>query len=147
MENRIRRWAADVKRDVETPDLWAELQRERAILTGARYEDAENTPFTSDEQAEISEQLRQTREFVKKSYPLSEAQLLSLDAKLDEIEVAAGRIGRKDWQLLFYGVMFTVIVTGLLSPEAAQHILTMALHGLAPLLGGGGRPPQLPPVT
>jgi len=68
VEERIQRWAEEVKRDVETPDLWAQLQREREILTGARYEDVENTPFTSDEQAEIAEQLRQIKEFVKETY-------------------------------------------------------------------------------
>jgi len=72
--------------------------------------------------------------------------MLSVEAKLDEIEAAAGRIGRKDWQLLFCGVTFTVIVTGLLPPEAVQHILAMALQGLDHLFGDGGRPPQLPPL-
>lgn len=33
VEERVERWAQDVQRDIETPDLWAELQREREILT------------------------------------------------------------------------------------------------------------------
>ena len=33
MEKRVEQWAAKVKTDLETPDLWAELQREREILT------------------------------------------------------------------------------------------------------------------
>jgi hypothetical protein len=147
VEERVRRWAEDVKRDDETPDLWAELQRERKILAGACYEDVENTPFTSDEQAEIAEQLRQIKEYAKKTYSLTQAQMLSLNARFDELEAAAGRIGRKDWLLLFLGVMFTVIVTDLLPPEAVQHILGMALQGLDHLFGGWGRPPQLQPIT
>jgi hypothetical protein len=146
VEERVRRWAEEVKRDIDTPDLWAELQREPKILQAAGYEDVENTTFTSDERAEIAAQLRQIKEYVKETYSLPDAQVLALEAKLDDIEEAAGRIGRKDWLLLFYGVMFTVIVTGLLPREVVQKILAMALHGLAHLLGGGG-PPQIPPAT
>ena len=140
VEDKVERWAREVKRDVETPDLWAELQGDREILTGTRYEDVENTPFTPDEQAEIAEQLREIKEYVKKTYSLSDEQMLSLEAKLEDIQAAAGRIGRKDWQLLFYGVMLTVIVGGLVPPEVVQAILTMALHGLGHLFGHGGTP-------
>jgi hypothetical protein len=143
----VRRWAEEVKRDVDTPDLWAELQREPEILTGARYEAAENTPFTPNEQAEIAKQLREIKEYVKKTYSLSSQQMSRVEARLDEAEAATRRIGRKDWLLLFFGVMFTVIVTALLPPEAVQHILTMARDGLDHLFDGGGRPPQLPPMT
>jgi hypothetical protein len=143
----VRRWAEEVKRDVDTPDLWAELRREQEILTGARYEAVENKSFTPDEQAEIANQLREIKEYAKKTYSLSSEQMLRLEARLDEAEEATRRIGRKDWLLLFCGVMLTVIVTDLLPPDAVQHILAMALHGLDHLLGGGGRPPQLPPMT
>lgn len=144
VEKTVWLWAKDVEQDVATPDLWAELQAEREILTGARYEDVENAPFNADEQAEIAEQLRQIKEFVKKTYSLSDSQRLSLEAKLDDIEAAAGRVGRKDWLLLVCGVMFSAIVTGLLPPEAVQEILAMLLHGLDHLFGGGGTPPLLP---
>jgi hypothetical protein len=146
VEERVQQWAEEVERDVATPDLWADLQRERQIITGARYEDVENTPFTSEEQAEIAQQLRQIKEFVRKTYPLSETQVLDLEARLDVIEAAAGRIGRKDWLLLVGGVMAGVIITDLLPPGAVRHILLMLLHGLEHLFGGWDLPPQLPPL-
>ena len=70
-----------------------------------------------------------------------------VEARFDEAEEAARRIGRKDWLLLFCGVMFTVIVTGLLHPGAVHHIILMAIQSLDHLLSGGGRPPDLPPIT
>ncbi len=141
---RVRRWAEEVKRDVDTPDLWAELQRKRVVLTGARYEAVENTLFTPAEQAQIAKQLREIKDYVRKTDLLSSQQMSRLEARLDEAAEASRRIGRKDWLLLFCGVMFTVIVTNLLPPEAVQHILAMALHGLDHLFSGGGLP-QLPP--
>jgi hypothetical protein len=143
----VLRWAEEVKRDLDTPDLWAELKREREILTGTRYEAAENTPFTPAEQAEIAKQLGEIKEYVKKTYSLSSQQMSGIEARIDEASEAARRIGRKDWLLLFYGVMFSVIVTQLLPPEAVQQILAMALHGLDHLFSFGGTPPQLPPMA
>ncbi len=147
MEQRVEGWAKDVKEDVDTPDLWAELQREREVLTGARYDEVENTPFTSDEQAAIAERLQQTKQYVTSTYSLSDAQILHLEAKLDDIAAAAGRLGRKDWTLLVCGALLGAFVQGILPPEAVQDILRMTLDGLGYLFGGEVGPPQLPPVT
>jgi hypothetical protein len=144
VEERVQRWAEDVKRDVDTPDLWAELQHEREILTGARYETTENTLFSPDERAEIAKQLRVIREYVKKTYSLSSEKMLLVETRFDELEVATRRMGRKDWLLLFLGTMFTVIVTDLLTPEVVRHILAMSFHGLDHLFGSGKSLPQLP---
>ena len=90
---KVQRWAGEVTRDVDTPDLWSDLRRKQGILTGAGYEGVENTPFTQHEQEEILEQLREVKELVKKTGSLSEAQTLSIETKLDDIAVAAGRVG------------------------------------------------------
>jgi hypothetical protein len=147
VQERVARWAGEVKTDVNTPDLWAELRRGQGILTGVGYEDVENTRFTSDEQAQIVEQFRQITEFVQRAYPLSEVQSLSIAAKLDDIALAAGRVGRKDWRLLVGGAILSVIIADLLPREAVWDILTMALQGLGHLFNGGGGPPQLPLMT
>jgi hypothetical protein len=147
VEERVGRWAREVKRDLDVPDLWAGLQRERELLTGTRYEDVENTRFTSDELAEIAEHVAQIKEFVKTTYSLSKAQMLSLEAQLDDMEAAAGRIGRKDWQLLVRGAMLTLVVEALLPREVVWHVLVMTVRGLDHLFGGGSGTPELPGLT
>jgi hypothetical protein len=147
VEERVRGWAREVKEDVDTPDLWAEAQREREVLTGARYDDVENTPFTADEQAAIAEHLRETKEYVTRRYSLSDVQIQHLEAKLNDIAAAADRMGRKDWTLLVCGALLGAFVQGILPQEAVHDILRMTLDGLGYLFGGGGPPPQIPPVT
>lgn len=147
VEERVERWARDVKRDVDTPDLLAQLQREREILTGTRYEAVGNVPFSSEELAEIAAQLRQIKEYVGAAYALSEVQMLHLQAKLDDIAAAAGRMGRKDWALWATAALLGAFVQGILPPEVVQHIIKMTIDGLGHLLGGGGTPPLLPPMT
>jgi hypothetical protein len=139
---RVERWAQGVKDDVDTPDLWAELQRERTLLTEG-YQDGEDTPLTPDEQAEIAEQLQQIKEFVKETYSLSETKMRALEVELKYIQEASGRIGRKDLALLVFGVMFHVIVMGVLPPDAVHGVLAMLLQGIGHLFGGWG-PPGLP---
>ena len=117
---RISRWLEEVKHDLETPDLWAELQREAALLGGASNEAKENTPFTTDEQKEIMGRLQELAEHLRRS--LSEPEIQILDAKLDYLIDAAGRLGRIDWRNAFVGVALSYIVMLALPPESARSI-------------------------
>ena len=134
-------WAKDVKEDVDTPDLWAELQREREALTVGPYDDAENTPFTLAEQAEIAEQLRQVKAYVKTMSSLSEAQMASLEWKLDMLRAAVGRMGRQDWRGVVGGAILGAIVNDLIPAEVVQHIFGMLLKSLIHVFA-----PQISPL-
>ncbi len=147
VEKRLEQWAAKVKKDLETPDLWAQLQREREILSRAPDE-AENTPFTPDEQEEIVKHLDEIKEYVKSTHSLSHDQMVALEEGFKELATATRRLGRNDWRLMFLGLVLTLIVTGILPPDAVHGFLWMALHSLQHFLGGAASPspPQLPPV-
>jgi hypothetical protein len=147
VEQRVERWAAEVKKDLETPDLWAQLQREREILSRAP-DAAENTPFTPDEQAEIVKHLDEIKEYVKNTHSLSQDQMVALEEGFKVLATATKRVGRNDWRLMFLGLMLTPIVAGILPPDAVHGFLWMALHGLQHFFSGAGgpSPPQLPPV-
>jgi hypothetical protein len=144
----VRVWAREVKDDVDTPDLWAELQGERELLTGDWYDDAENTPFTEDEQAKIADELRQIKEQLEAQHSLDGAQMRALEEKVDYLIAASGRMGRKDWLTVFYGTILQLIVMGLVPPDAVQQMLHMTLNGLGHIfhaLGDGWQPPQVGP--
>lgn len=129
----VQRWAEEITQ----PDLWSELIKNEEFLAGTRYDDLGNSPFSTVEQREISNQLQGIKEYVKKAYTLSDEQMRRIEERLDEAEDASRRIGRKDWLLLFSGTIFTLIVSDLVTPDVAQHIFTMTLHGLSQLFGVG----------
>jgi hypothetical protein len=52
--SRVNAWADEVKHDLATPDLWAEIQREVKLLGVGSDHVKENTPFTPNEQKEIA---------------------------------------------------------------------------------------------
>jgi hypothetical protein len=124
----------------ETPDLWAEFERGRQLFSAP----SENTLFTEAERELISVQIQQIKVFITNTYELSSDQLLEVNKRLDELAEASGRLGRKDWLMAFTGAVFSLVLSDLIPPQAAQHILMLALHGLGHLFGLGGPPWPLP---
>jgi hypothetical protein len=86
---------------------------------------------------------------VKKTYSLSEERAATVDARFEQLADAVSRLGRNEWQLMFYGVVFTFLAAGILPPDAVNSFLWMALHGLQRFFmgSGGSLPPQLPPIA
>ena len=68
-----------------------------------------------------------------------------MEATFKQAEQASRHMGRKDWLMLFNGAVFSLILTDTISPNTAQHIILLTIHGLSHLLGIGGPPPHLPP--
>lgn len=126
---KITTWSERVVVWEGTPDFW-ELRHDWKFLAEQQYEDSPNVLFSPQEQDSISAQLSAIKESVKKTYALTAEQESSIDAQFDEAEKAAKRLGRKDWVLLFAGGIFSLILTDIITPDIAQHILTMAVHGL-----------------
>jgi hypothetical protein len=137
---RIRSWLGEVKRDIETPDLWAELQREAALLGANSLNVTENTRFAPDEQEEIALRLQEFSEFARRTYSLSEAQMRALDAKLDYLIDAARRLGRIDWRSALAGVILIYVLTAALPPESARDIFLQFFRALGHFCGF----PELP---
>jgi hypothetical protein len=150
---RFRQWLDTVEiltKKVEeydrTPDLWAELKRSRDFLGGQPEPKVENTPFTEAEQDEISRQIALIRGYIKVEHELTSEQISQVESKLDEAEGASRRIGRKDWLMAFNGAVFSLMLTDLITPPTAQHIILMTVYGLSHLFGIGGPPAHLPPA-
>ena len=127
---RVSAWLEEVKRDLETPDLWAELQREAKLLGAGSNAVTENTPFTPEEQKEIAGRLKELAKYVRKIHLLSPAQMQVLDEKLEYLVDASDRLGRKDWLNTFIGVTLGYILSVALPPEFARTIFRTFLQAI-----------------
>lgn len=143
--DRVKGWAMDVKADAELPDLWAELLAAGDALSGSRYADAENAPLTADEHAQVLRLLAEVRDHAERTYELTAAQSLSLEAGFAEVRelIAAGR-GRRELLLILKGVMVEKLADALLQQDVVLAVFTLALRGLDAIFGGGGGWPELP---
>jgi hypothetical protein len=137
----IVKWASDVRKRADTPDLWELGRSGNAVIPGERSPDSGNTPFTLDEQAAISVQLREIKEAVKKTYELTAEQSKHIDEKFEEAEKASRRMSRKDWGMFFGGTILSLILWDVITPAIMGDILMMMEHGLGHLFMGG--PPSL----
>ncbi|MFZ0592832.1 MAG: hypothetical protein WAM39_20395 [Bryobacteraceae bacterium] len=126
---RFGRWARDVKGDLDTPDLWAELQRGAGLLGGVSGEANENTPFTSEEQKGIQRRLREMEAHVR-SHSLPEPEMEILHTKIDYLVDAAGRLGRIDWGNAFIGAIVGYILVAGLPPESARSLITFVVRAI-----------------
>jgi hypothetical protein len=126
----VNRWLQLVKRDLDTPDLWAELRREAELLGGGSNNVIANTLFTSEEQKEIAQRLNKLSKDVSNAISLSEAQKHALDEKIDYLIDASCRLGRKDWLNTFIGVTLPFFLAAALAPEAARSIFLMSLRAI-----------------
>jgi hypothetical protein len=134
-------WADEVKYEIDTPDLWAELKRVPQVLAASQATDASNAPFTPNEQSEISGKLDEIKKLVRERFELTDEQLAVIDERLDDAKEASTRLGRKDWILMFYGSVMSTFMTDAVPPTVIQTVLTTVVHGIAHIFGFGGPPP------
>lgn len=130
-------WLADVKRDEETTDLWAELRRRTEVLDGAWSDAVDNTPFTSDERDDIVQRLDELRTEVRSMYTFSQRQLAQFDARIEYLVGASNRLGRKDWLFAFFGIVAEYVLTAALPPEVARNVFLSFLNDIVQWLGHG----------
>jgi hypothetical protein len=128
--SRFSPWVKEVKDDLDTPDLWAELQRNAQMLGRISGETHGNTPFTSEEQKDIEQRLREVEAHVRDTYSLTESDFNLLNKKIDYLVDAAGRLGRTDWFNVCAGAIFGYILAVGLPVESVRPFMTGLLHYL-----------------
>jgi hypothetical protein len=129
----IDKWLAELKADIDTPDLWAEFDQQPRM--SALLEGDDNARFSPAEQDEIAKWLAEARKSAQETYALSEEQMRTLETKLEYIGAATKRVGRLDWLNLTVGALMGAAVADVLTPGACQGILQALSVGLAHLFG------------
>lgn len=139
----LSQWLKVCQAEVEAPDLWGALQREREALARPGAEEGSDKPFTPDELEVIAREMDALKAYAREAFELSNDQLREIDAKLDYLTESAGRAPRRiDWWNQAVGAFITLTVTASVHPGVAEGLLSMTAHSLGHLFGGG--PPQLP---
>jgi len=133
-------WLKEIHLTVEVPDYWEELKRGQESVAVIRRDDFGNTPFTEDEQRQISAQLQEIKDQLE-NFQLSGKQMTQVQQTLDKLEDASHHLGRKDWLIIVITTISPLVVGDIVTPGVARHIFTMIINGLIHLFGGG--PPQI----
>lgn len=105
------------------------------IAGGFVDQDPSNSPFTPAELARISDSLQRIRNSLSESQDVTPEQMEFISRKLDEMQEASERLGRKDWMNLAIGTLTSIIVTAALDRGAAKALLQAAGTALSWLFG------------
>lgn len=139
----VKRWLSYLRRELETPDLWASVAQEAELLS-LEPADATNSPFTDEEMAQIKRAIEEIRTYITSTHELSDEPLRRVNDKLDYLIDASTRLGRIDWKNLFVGALISLAIQQLTpSGPSLRELFGAAGHLLRYLLGGIISPPLL----
>jgi len=101
-------WLDCVKLETQAPDLWAMVEEERQLMLASTSTDIDNEPFSAQEQLRISTAVKELRSYIQATTTLTQSQLEFVSNRLNHLEEAASRLGRKDWITLAIGALTNV---------------------------------------
>jgi hypothetical protein len=87
----------------------------------------ENAPFTREEQEKVARRFNELAENAKRTYSLSEVQMLDLRQRLSYLVDAAGRLGRTDWRGVLIGTLLSFVLSASLPLDPARRIFLSIL--------------------
>lgn len=115
------------------PDLWA---LDAKPLPKA----ADNRPFSQPERDEIAKSLDDMTQLAREKFELPDDQVSAIAQAVEELKEASGRIGRKDWKLMFYGALVSLGLEHAVSSGVVETMFRLTVEALGHLFGG---PPMI----
>lgn len=102
--------------------LISQLLPSRGLSAGLINEDPSNLLFSAAERSRIAESLRLLNDDVSKSSQFTAEQLDLISRKMQEIQSASKRLGRKDWINYVAGTITTLCISAAFAPDQAKAI-------------------------
>lgn len=107
------------------------------IVAGFVEQDPSNSAFSPGELRQLSESLQRIRTEISQRSDVTPPQLDLISRKLDEMQDAASRLGRRDWMNLAIGTLTGIVVNAALGPEVGRALFRAADAALSWLFSGG----------
>ena len=146
-------WVENLKKELETPDLWAAIEISSAYDQSRRRfwespDDLPNDPLTDSEKRNIEENLATFQEQIDRVLELNDEQKKFLAAQIEYFRSASERLGKRDLKMILTGGLIQLVVGLALNPELARTFFNMAALFFQGLFAGPSPAPDLlPPST
>ncbi|WP_157489764.1 hypothetical protein [Flavobacterium sp. CF136] len=109
-------WLSNLKRELESPNLWERFQNE---ISGLQLiTDFDNSKFTFSEYEELTEKLKIISQRIS-SIPLFENQQREIIISLERLTELAKELNKFDWKNLFIGTIISIIIQLNVTPDNA----------------------------
>lgn len=133
--NYLSLWLLNLKREIEAPDLWSAVSKERALVEAANRDDS-NRSFSPQELQQIKEKLLELQEYILSTHELTEEQSRFVRSRLKYLTEAAERQGYTDWIHTAIGVLFSFAITLAFSSADARDLFRVAARLLSFIFEG-----------
>jgi len=130
----VNSWLECLKREVNEPDLWAEMEKYTASMSLALPEQLLNEPIPAYKAEEIASQLKVLASKIDDQLKLDAEQSQFVHGKLDYLAEAAKRQRSTDWVHTSIGVCVTIAVSLALAPDKAQQLWQLMKGLLGPFI-------------
>ena len=129
----FKQWLQNLRREIEQPDLWAEVAKYQ-LPPGVRVgPQATNEPFSADEAEQLSSTLREIHNLIVAQGEKTEEQIKTINERLEYLTDAVKRLGKRDWINTCIGVLVQTATQFALAPEQAAEMwerIKCALGGI-----------------
>ena len=134
----VKDWASSLKREIEVPDLWQEMEKYKTSVSLALPEQLLNEPIPTYEAEQIADKLHELANEIEKQFQLTEDQNQFVRSKLTYLVDAAKRQRSVDWVHTSIGVSITIMLGLALAPDRAKELwqlIESLLRGFIHLIG------------
>ncbi|MEP2446005.1 MAG: hypothetical protein ABJI69_02165 [Balneola sp.] len=118
-------WAYLLKEEINSPDLWSISSSNKEIISYDIEKD-QNNSFTQTSIQLIDSKLNELKNYTIQIANLGDKEIAFLEARISYLKNASQRVNKKDWKLIFIGVLFNIIVGLGLQSDYADEILSFA---------------------
>jgi len=132
----VNEWAAALKRELETPDLWALVEAQPKDFQALIETQSESDRFTAAELEEVKRGLEEIKEFLFTTEQVSGAQRAMIELRLKYLLDAAPRVGRVDWKNIAFSTFVSILLQLALPPSTAGELFRFVVVALRHVLGG-----------
>lgn len=127
-------WALLLKREIDAPDLWAEIAKYQSIFSLTPVSQIINEAIPTYEVEKISKALNGLKTEIKNNFGISQQQEQLVNLKLDYLIDASKRQRRTDWTLASIGVFVTIFIGLAMAPEQAKKLWELFQRAVSPFL-------------
>ena len=92
------------------------------LMAGLTDEDPNNLKFTVTERRQIADSLNRVRSEIHKLQNISQEQVDLISRKLDEMNMASERLGRKDWINYVIGTLTSIGISAAFAPDTMRAV-------------------------
>ncbi|MEX2119728.1 MAG: hypothetical protein WD847_09045 [Pirellulales bacterium] len=117
-------WLTFLRRELTTPNLWAEIAREQELSSAATSQSEAH--ITPDEVEKVAQAVDEIKQFLLATTEIGAEHRRFVEDKLNYLKSAALRQDRKAWMHTAIGVLMSIVIEAALPPEKARELFRMA---------------------